>query len=456
MLTSLRELYLFDNHLTDLPYELGTLHQLSMLGIEGNPLTNELRSLIQKDGTTALIAYLREACPTPAPPPERVWNSLISDAERKLHESDPTSESFSVLCYNILCEKYATPSLYGYTPSWALAWDYRKERILTEITSYDADFLCLQEVDVMQYEDFFMQHLANQGYEGIHWPKSRARTMSESQRRAVDGCAIFFKSYKYQLVEKQLIEFSQLALQRSDFKKTDDMFNRVLTKDHLAVAALLEHRESGSRLIVANAHIHWDPEFRDVKLVQTGLLMGELEKIAHQFAKLPPKPPPPPGEQPEGEGRAPLPPPIYTDGTKIPMIICGDYNSVPDSGVHSFLANGSVPPDHPDFMSHRYGKFTSEGLKHSLNMKSTYSGEELPLTNYTPSFQGQIDYIFYSANNLACTALLGEVDPGYLSKAVGFPNAHFPSDHICIMGEFKVKPPKVQENRPPPSFRKGN
>lgn len=208
------------------------------------------------------------------------------------------------------------------------------------------------------------------------------------------------------------------------------MFNRVLTKDHLAVVALLEHRETGSRLILANAHIHWDPEFRDVKLVQTGLLMGELEKIATQFAKFPPKPPPPVSDSQDGEPIRPhIPAPIYTDGTKIPMILCGDFNSVPDSGVYSLLANGNVPSDHPDFMHHIYGKFTAEGIKHTVNFKSAYSGDfELPLTNYTPSFQGQIDYIFYSTNSLNVTGLLGEVDQGYLSKVVGFPNAHFPSE----------------------------
>lgn len=232
------------------------------------------------------------------------------------------------------------------------------------------------------------------------------------------------------MIEKQLIEFSQLALQRPDFQKNDDMFNRVLTKDHLAVAVLLEQRETGSRLIVANAHIHWDPEFRDVKLVQTGLLMGELERIASQFAKFPPKPPPPVTEPKEGEtARAPIPPAIYTDGTKIPIVLCGDFNSATDSSVYSLLANGNVPPDHPDFMHHKYGKFTSDGIKHSLGLKSAYSGDyELHLTNYTPSFQGQLDYIFYTANSLNVTGLLGEIDQGYLSKVVGFPNAHFPSE----------------------------
>ncbi len=196
MIASLRELYLFDNLLSTLPYELGTLHQLEMLGVEGNPLRAELRNMIQQEGTPALIAYLRDTCAVPMPPPERQWQSMQSETERKVQESDPSSESFSILCYNILCDIYATERMYGYTPSWALKWDYRKELILTEIMSYDADFLCLQEVNRLQYEEYFTEHLSTQGYEGAQWPKSRARTMSDSARRMVDGCATFWKASK--------------------------------------------------------------------------------------------------------------------------------------------------------------------------------------------------------------------------------------------------------------------
>ena len=144
MLTSLRELYLFDNHITNLPHELGSLHQLEMLGIEGNPMETSLRSIVQKDGTSALISYLRDSCPVPSPPPERLWRFLQSEAERKALDAEPSAETFSLLSYNILCEKYATSRMYGYTPSWALSWEYRKELILTEVMNYDADFLCLQ------------------------------------------------------------------------------------------------------------------------------------------------------------------------------------------------------------------------------------------------------------------------------------------------------------------------
>lgn len=196
MLTSLKELYLFDNLLHNLPPELGSLHQLQTIGIEGNPMDASLKAIVQKEGTSALISYLRDSCPVPNPPPERVWKVLQPDTERKAQDPDPSVESFSVLCYNILCDRCATERLYGYTPSWALAWEYRKELILTEIMNHDVDFLCLQEVDVAQYEDYFLQHLTAQDYEGIYWPKSRANTMEDSQRRLVDGCATFFKSSK--------------------------------------------------------------------------------------------------------------------------------------------------------------------------------------------------------------------------------------------------------------------
>lgn len=195
MLTSLRELLLFDNQLTTLPPELGTLHQLDILGIEGNPLPDNLRSLMEKEGTSGLIAYLRDSCPVPLPPPDREWITVEADTFPSVADAGvPEPETFSVLCYNVLCEKYATAQMYGYTPSWALNWEYRKELILQEILGYGADIICLQEVDVEQYEEFFLHHLSQQGYEGLHCPKTRARTMSAEEKRHVDGCATFYKA----------------------------------------------------------------------------------------------------------------------------------------------------------------------------------------------------------------------------------------------------------------------
>ena len=198
MLTSLKELYLFDNQLSVVPPELGSLHLLQTLGIEGNPLDPTQKHMIQDQGTPFFIAHLRDTCPAPSDPAPRIWQDVITPVERDAMEHDPNVETFSVVCFNILCEKAATERLYGYTPSWALAWKYRREVILNEIKQHDADFICLQEVDTAQYEEYFYEELQDQDYEGVYWPKSRYKTMNDTDRRMVDGCATFYKRSKYE------------------------------------------------------------------------------------------------------------------------------------------------------------------------------------------------------------------------------------------------------------------
>ena len=68
---------------------------------------------------------------------------------------------------------------------------------MTELLKHEADFLCLQEVDNGQYEEYFVKHLEDAGYEGVYWPKSRYKIKNEVDRRLVDGCALFFKKDKY-------------------------------------------------------------------------------------------------------------------------------------------------------------------------------------------------------------------------------------------------------------------
>jgi CCR4-NOT transcription complex subunit 6 len=63
MLTKLKELLVFDNHLVTLPFELGNLYNLELLGIEGNPLNEEFKSIVMDEDSGSLIRYLRENAP---------------------------------------------------------------------------------------------------------------------------------------------------------------------------------------------------------------------------------------------------------------------------------------------------------------------------------------------------------------------------------------------------------
>ena len=70
---------------------------------------------------------------------------------------------------------------------------------LYNIIMYSKSFLHIlyqQEVETDQFYNFFMPELERDGYTGIFSPKSRARTMTEQERKHVDGCAIFFRTTK--------------------------------------------------------------------------------------------------------------------------------------------------------------------------------------------------------------------------------------------------------------------
>ncbi|KAJ2865051.1 Glucose-repressible alcohol dehydrogenase transcriptional effector [Coemansia erecta] len=444
---NLKELLLFDNQITDLPCELGTLYRLDTLGLEGNPLQDDLKGLLQKEGTRALIEYLRDSSSTDTPPPDRKWISLDKDVKTD------SPEVITVLSYNVLCPKYATPQMYSYCPSWALSWEYRRDIIMSELTAFQPDIVCLQEVEAGQFDEFFQEKLGELGYEGVFWTKSRARTMGEDERKLVDGCATFYKSSMFKCVASHLLEFQQSALSRKDFRKSDDFFNRFMTKDNIVGFAVLKHRKLPNEpmLFVTNAHVHWDPEFTDVKMVQTAMLMEELAILAKKHA---------PGlATAAAQGSTG---PIHSLGSegseahrvqiqlqqqqkmfqKIGSIICGDFNSTPDSGLYEFLSRGRLDKDHEDLTRlEPYADYKRHGLRHPFGLKSAYASVgELPLTNFSASFNGTIDYIWYTTGTLIPTGLLGEIEDGWMKQNVGFPNAHIPSDHIPIMAEFKWKP----------------
>jgi CCR4-NOT transcription complex subunit 6 len=136
----------------------------------------------------------------------------------------------------------------------------------------------------------------------------------------------------------------------------------------------------------------------------------------------------------------PAPSVQYTHASQLPILVCGDFNSTPGSAVYNLLAHGRMEEEHPDLEQRLYGNLSRVGMSHPFTLRSAYSSVgELPFTNYTPGFSDVIDYIWYSSNLFQTTGLLGEVDREYLQKVPGFPNYHFPSDHIALMAEFSVK-----------------
>ncbi|KAH9636108.1 hypothetical protein HF086_008408 [Spodoptera exigua] len=281
---------------------------------------------------------------------------------------------------------------------------------------------CRQEVETDQFYNFFLPELKQDGYDGIFSPKSRAKTMGESERKYVDGCAIFFRSAKrlrstlycrFALVKEHLIEFNQLAMANSE--GSDNMLNRVMPKDNIGLAALIKTKEAawenglptdssmlGQPILVCTAHIHWDPEFCDVKLIQTMMLSNELRTILDESARS-----------------------LRLAGQRdnVQLLLCGDFNSLPDSGVVEFLSSGRVSSEHRDFKELGYAG----------------SLRRMPGSEHEFDFKGIIDYIFYSKQSMTPLGLLGPLSQDWFRehKVVGCPHPHIPSvrsrsDSKCV------------------------
>ncbi|XP_052685301.1 uncharacterized protein LOC128165125 isoform X1 [Crassostrea angulata] len=357
----------------------------------------------------------------------------------KAADKSRPSAIFTVMCYNVLCDKYCTRQMYGYCPTWALNWEYRKKGIIEEIRHGAADIISLQEVETDQFHNFFLPELQRDGYDGIFSAKSRARTMTEADRKHVDGCAIFFKTSKFNLVKEDCVEFNQLAMANAE--GSDDMLNRVMTKDNIGLAAMLETKEGAydsasslseaqvkQPLVVATAHIHWDPEFSDVKLIQTMMLMWRLKQVMEEnFTST-------------ASGAV--------DVNSIPLILCGDLNSLPESGVVEYLLSGKVARTHTDFKDIGYedalqkihASNDKDSFCHDFRLNTAYEKDIMPFTNYTYDFKGIIDYIFYSKDHMNLIGMLGPLEEEWFrqNKVLGCPHPHVPSDHFPLLVEFEM------------------
>jgi len=158
-------------------------------------------------------------------------------------------------------------------------------------------------------------------------------------------------------------------MQRSHEFPDQDALSRLMTRDNVALGVVLELLNSGRpnrAIYINNSHIHWNPSYSDVKLMQTQLLMEDCEAMMQSRSS-------------RFQG--------------IPMILCGDFNSTPNSAVYGFLRDGKLRPDHPEFLGFQYGRYSTPpngGLRHPFKLASAYAaaGGEPPFSNFTHEFKG--------------------------------------------------------------------
>ncbi|KAF7459361.1 putative carbon catabolite repressor protein 4 [Cryptosporidium felis] len=426
----------------------------------------------------------------------------------------PSHSRFKVFSWNILAEIYASQEAFPHCDAYMLSWSYRKTRIIIEILSHQPDIVCLQEVQTEHFDDFFKPVLQQYGYEGVYKQKTTEIFTSGSGRRkdgkyTMDGCATFYKTNKFIAKENYSLEFSALIKEAThrtlpaEVKNNPAAIKRLL-KDNVAVVILLEYRQNGQygsestnsihgqfsgnssgnngrvigmgisvnagansmhtqpgiilssnsqiqadsskssvastplQVIIANTHIVANPEANDVKIWQAQTLVSVLEEYLHDCYR----------RQPVLPG----------------LIICGDFNSTPDSALYRLLATGTCEKTHKDLAMDRYGLLSDLQLGHSMRLRSAYSmakaiveghnpnmlassteSLEPVFTNYTPNYLGCLDYVFYSDERLRLGGVLELLDEEALIREAAalqlpdwsLPNPQRPSDHLPLLTEFE-------------------
>ena len=264
-----------------------------------------------------------------------------------------------------------------------------------------------------QYEEFWRPWLVERGYAGVY----KCRTQMTKSKK--DGCGLFFKRDKFELLARRDIEYNDIAVDRpvgyvppqGTTEPTgapvdaDGELNKYV-RDCVGVLALLRSKTATDRYVmVASTHLFWDPKYADVKLAQARRLLGEVELFL--------------------ESNSPV--------SSVPVIVAGDYNSTPGSEVHSTMLRGfggkQLKSAYATAMGKRLVRASDEG---SVNVGQ--QGEPAH-TNCTPGFTDCIDYVFVNDGVAVRSA---EPLPGKEAVAAGLPDATRGSDHLPLTVDLEL------------------
>lgn len=385
------------------------------------PLRLDIIPLL-KDGRDARIGGMSITTGTVIPTPKEArTRRMISNGGT--FNAEWLSQQFKVMNWNILADLYCTEAMYPYAEKWTLSWSWRKHLILKELKSMAADIITLQEVQKDAYDDWFKPQLAEAGYEGVYQQKKRDPIFHRG-RYVAEGCATFYKTTRFKRVDKHVIDYDKLSAQelsRHAAENADSALQR-LSKGNIAVAVILEDLHikathsgqaqgpcGGHLICVINTHILADPGFADVKLWQALMLLRTVEQMPME---------------------------------SMPLLICGDFNSTPESAVYELLRQGSVRSDHEELKVDPCGLLKRLNIGHALNMCTAYetcNGREAQYTNYTEDFKGTLDYIWFSADTLDVLAISQVDEESQLTQETALPSSTRPSDHVSLVSTLKFR-----------------
>lgn len=344
---------------------------------------------------------------------------------------------FSAMTFNVLADCLTTAEVYDYTHVLGRRWDERRDRIMREVIARMPTVLCLQEVqgtsvglgsadDPDNHAAWFHRELAALGYDGcfrvnVHDPRLRMN----NNRWPRIGVSLYWLTSEWAPAYPAAVQRVSYSTRMVDACGADKRARAELCLWQGGILAALRHVPSGSVAVFAGTHIscRWQQPY--IQIMQAHALVREIEGV--------------------------LGPSLLN---RVPVVVMGDWNIKPDSGLFRLMTRGYLPPEHPDLAmaSHPPPPTAPIALpfpapRHRLQLRSTYTaalGAELEFTNFASRsfgiFKGTLDYIFFSPATLQPLAVLGGISEATASEETALPSRRFPSDHIPLYAEYAIVP----------------
>jgi len=318
---------------------------------------------------------------------------------------------FRLLSYNILADIYADSDytrtvLHPYCPPYALEIDYRIQLTLKELDGYNADVLCLQEVDTKIFNGYLEPTFARCGFTGIFAKKGG--DISE-------GVSCIFNTQKFRLVEsynyvlsEELANNSLLSDLWKAVQQNEQLKERILSRTTVCQVVVLDVIGQPKRLVVANTHLYFHPDADHIRLLQITIGTRLAQNICRN----------------------------NTNAEKDACLVyCGDFNSCPGSGVYEFMTKQYIEPNCSIWSSNQDEAVRDLAVHNPCAMESAYGTP--PFTNYTHLFSGCLDYIFYEKSKFTVQQVAPLPDLEVVTQNTGLPSIVFPSDHIALIADLE-------------------
>uniref|UniRef100_A0A3Q3NL36 Phosphodiesterase 12 n=1 Tax=Labrus bergylta TaxID=56723 RepID=A0A3Q3NL36_9LABR len=169
--------------------------------------------------------------------------------------------SARVMSYNILADVYAQTELsktvlYPYCAPYALQLDYRLNLIKKELAGYNADIICLQEVDKAVFTDSLTPTLDAFGLDGVFRVKDKQH----------EGLATFYRRSKFKLLSQHDIMLSEALSSEALHSELLERLsvNSALKEKTLQRSTTLQVRLftccDYRKVCVANTHLYFHPK----------------------------------------------------------------------------------------------------------------------------------------------------------------------------------------------------